>query len=89
MDCILLYKTGTYTLGDNRVSDLFSASTKLINNFNYMQGVGIAPRYLLDCLQCSVIKVRCDLNNSNSGHCSTCCLHYWYLCLYFERLAQS
>ena len=51
-------------------------------------------RYLLlDCFHCSVIKVRCDLNNSNSGHCSICCPLCWCLCVYFDFvsiiLAQS
>jgi hypothetical protein len=53
----------------------------------------LAPRYLLDCFQCSVIKGRCDLNNSNSGHCSICCPRRRCLCLYFDfvpiKLAQS
>ena len=56
----------------------------------------LAPRYLLDCFQCSVIKGRCDLNNSNSGHCSICCPSRRCLCLYFDvvtvvsiKLAQS
>ena len=66
---------------------------KLINNVNNRQGVGIAHIYLLDYFQCSVIKVRCDLNNSNSGHCSICCPRRRCLCLYFDfvsiKLAQS
>ena len=67
-------------MGDNRVSKLFAgAPIKLINNFNDRQGVCIAPRYLLDCFQCSVISVRSDLNNCNSGHCSVCCQHSWWL----------
>ena len=84
MDIICIDVTGLHfvlqdcKVCDNRVSKLFvGAPIKLINNFNdrqLRQGVCIAPRYLLDCLQCSVIKVRSDLNNSNSGQCSVCCL---------------
>ena len=60
-------------------------SIKLINNLNNRQGAGIAPIYLLlDCFQCSVIKVRCDLNNSNSGHCSICCPHRRCLSMQFS-----
>ena len=56
-------------MGDNRVLELFAdAARKLINSFNDRQGVGIAPKHLLDCSQCSVMKVRSDLNNPYLSH---------------------
>ena len=88
MDCTSFYKIGTYAMGDNRVPQLFAgAPIKLINNFNDRQGVCIAPRYLLDCFQCSIIKVRSDLNNCNSGYCSVCCLCHW--CLSYRMTSDS
>ena len=66
----LFTKTGTYKIWI-RVAHV--AHRKLINNVSERQGVGTASRHLLHCFQCSVMKVRIDLNSSNSSHCSVCC----------------
>jgi len=63
-NCILFYKIGTYTMGDNWVSKaVHGAPVKVINIVNDRQRVGIVLWYLLDCQKSEMWfkSVRCDL----------------------------
>ena len=61
------------------IGTVWSASRKLIKNVNNKQEADIATTHSLDCLQGSVMKVRYDLNNSDSSHCSVCYPCCWCL----------
>ena len=75
---------------DSRLSETIrDAARKLINNFIDRQGVGIAPKHLLNCFQCSVMKVRSYLNNSDSSNCSVCCPHSQCLSVNLSSVSNS
>ena len=84
MDIIIMHKCERiafniwkFTMSDNQVS----AVNNVFHGANYVNGIGWQG-YYLNCSQRSVINIRCDLNNSYSGHCQVCwllgcCLHSW------------